>query len=150
MNPCGGAEDNATNELLVKTNISGNWLNLCAGDGRFNNHLLAKADQVLAVDIDPSPLQKLLRITPDHLKSKLNIKTLNITQPWPLEKNEFDGIFCVGTLHFFPKPVFQFIFQEMDRVLKSGGKIIIDFATDIQRKYPDGNCGLYPMNRTIL
>jgi hypothetical protein len=35
--------------------------------------------------------------------------------------------------------VFKKIFSEMDRILKAGGLIIIDFAADIKRVYPDGS-----------
>jgi len=134
-----GTEDQATNDLLQKTKITGKWLNLCAGDGRFNNHLLSDADNVIAVDIDESALQKLIRITPKTLRNKLSTKAMNITKPFPFKDNTFDGVFCVGTLHLFPKPVFENIFSEVERVLKYDGQIIIDFATDIKRIYPDGS-----------
>jgi SAM-dependent methyltransferase len=134
-----GTEDKVTTNLLEKTNVVGKWLNLCAGDGRFNNQLLKKADEIIAVDIDESALQKIVRITPDALRKKLTIKTANIVKPFPFLNDVFDGIFCVGTLHLFPKRVFKSILDEMGRVLKSGGRIIIDFATDIKRTYPDGS-----------
>jgi SAM-dependent methyltransferase len=134
-----GTEDKATKNLLQSARITGKWLNLCAGDGRFNNHLLGNADEVIAVDIDESALQKLIRITPRTLKSKLSTKTMNIARSFPFEDNTFDGVFCVGTLHLFPKQVFKTIFSEIERVLKHSGRIIIDFATDIKRTYPDGS-----------
>lgn len=134
-----GTEDKATNDLLESLKITGKWLNLCAGDGRFNNHLLSSANEVIAVDIDESALQKLIRITPKILRNKLTTKALNITKPFPFEDNTFDGVFCVGTLHLFPKPIFKNIFSEIERVLKHSGQIIIDFATDIKRAYPEGN-----------
>ncbi len=134
-----GTEDKATNGLLESVNISGKWLNLCAGDGRFNNHLLNKANEVVAVDIDKSALQKIIRITPDTLKNRLAIQTMNVTKPFPFKNNTFDGVFCVGTLHLFPKPVFKRILGEIQRILKQNGHIIIDFATDIKRTYPDGS-----------
>jgi SAM-dependent methyltransferase len=134
-----GTEDEATNSLLQSTKITGKWLNLCAGDGRFNNHLLSNADEVVATDIDESALQKLIRITPETLKNKLYTKVMNITKLFPFEDNTFDGVFCVGTLHLFPEPIFKNIFGEIERVLKHGGQIIIDFATDVKRTYPDGS-----------
>ncbi|TAK95458.1 class I SAM-dependent methyltransferase [Patescibacteria group bacterium] len=134
-----GTEDEATATLLERTSIAGKWLNLCAGDGRFNNQLLGKADEVVAADIDESALQKLVRITSEALRGKLATKTMNVVKPFPFADNTFDGVFCVGTLHLFPRPVFQSIVNEMGRVLKVGGRIIIDFATDIRRTYPDGS-----------
>ncbi|MFH1142607.1 MAG: class I SAM-dependent methyltransferase [Candidatus Uhrbacteria bacterium] len=134
-----GTEDKATSDLLTKSVIAGRWLNLCAGDGRFNNLLLEKANQVIAVDIDEGALQKLVRITPEVLKRKLEIKSINVVKPFPFENSSFDGVFCVGTLHLFPNPIFISIVGEMRRVLKTGGRIIIDFATDIRRTYSDGS-----------
>jgi len=133
-----GTEEEATSNLISKTNITGRWLNLCAGDGRFNNQLLAKANEVIAVDIDESALQKLVRITPERLRSKLKIQTGDVVKPLLFNNQSFDGFFCVGTLHLFPKQIFKKIFNEMDRVLKIGGLIIIDFAADIKRVNPDG------------
>ncbi len=134
-----GTEDKATNDLLQSTKITGKWLNLCAGDGRFNNHLLNSANEVVAVDVDESALQKLIRITPKILSNRLTTKAMNVTKPFPFDDNTFDGVFCVGTLHLFPKPIFKKIFNEIERVLKQNGRIIIDFATDIKRTYSDGS-----------
>jgi SAM-dependent methyltransferase len=134
-----GTEDKATSDLLLKAGITGKWLNLCAGDGRFNNLLLTQVNEVIAADIDETALQKLTRITPSELRNKLTTKKINVTKPFPFDNDAFDGVFCVGTLHLFPKPVFKNIFSEIERVLKHGGQIIIDFATDIKRTYPDGS-----------
>lgn len=134
-----GTEEDITAEILENSGICGKWLNLCAGDGRFNNRLLSKADKVIAADIDPNALKKLVRITPTGLKSKLETKIINVVKPFPFEKESFDGIFCVGTLHLFPKEIFRKILSEMSRVLKTEGKIIIDFAANIKRTYPDGS-----------
>lgn len=133
-----GTEEEITSKVIDETVSFGKWLNLCAGDGRFNNRLVLHSEKVIAADIDDSALEKLQRITPNNLKPKLETKTFNVTEKFPFGDKSFDGIFCVGTLHLFPKEVFQKIFTEMDRVLKPGGKIIIDYATDIRREYSDG------------
>lgn len=134
-----GVEDRATVRLLKQSKLSGSWLNLCAGDGRFNNLLLTKVEHVTALDIDPAPLKKLVKITPDKLKKKLSTQVANVVKRLPFADNQFDGIFCVGTLHLFPTAVFQRIVKEMGRVLKADGTIIIDFATDIRRRFDDGS-----------
>ncbi|UCD03787.1 MAG: methyltransferase domain-containing protein, partial [Candidatus Woesearchaeota archaeon] len=114
------------------------WLNLAAGDGRYNLKLLKKADEVVACDIDASALSKLYYYTPDKYKPKLEIKIFNATKKFPFEDNSFDGIFCTGSLHFVPKEIFIKISQEIMRVLKPEGKLIFDFATDIKRTKTDG------------
>lgn len=133
-----GTEEKITVKILKSTDISDKWLNLCAGDGRFNNQLLGKADEVLAADIDGSALEKLIRITPKNLRDRLKTKIINVVETFPFDDKSFDGIFCVGTLHLFPKNIFKKILDEMSRVLKPGGTIIIDFAADIKRTFPDG------------
>lgn len=133
-----GKEDEETLELLDKTEIRGKWLNLAAGDGRYNNVLLRKADEVVASDIDKNALNKLGDTTPEKYRSRLQIKVFDITKRFPFNDNTFDGVFCVGTLHLLPKHVFREIFNEMNRVLKPNGKIIIDFATDVKRISPEG------------
>jgi ubiquinone/menaquinone biosynthesis C-methylase UbiE len=133
-----GTEEESTKTLLKKTKLTGKWLNLCAGDGRFNNLLLSKADTVIAADIDKSALKKLVRVTPKNLVDKLKIRVVNVVDHFPFSDQSFNGIFCVGTLHLFPEPVLEKIFQEMDRILKPGGLIIIDYAADIKRELPSG------------
>ncbi len=133
-----GNGDEETLKLLEKEQIKGKWLNLAAGDGRYNLNLLSKADFVVASDIDESALSKLYHTTPERLRSRLETKAFDITKPFPFENDSFDGIFCAGTLHLFPKNVFRRISCEMDRILAPGGKVIIDFATNIKRISPEG------------
>ena len=133
-----GTGDKDTLELLRNIEIHGKWLNLAAGDGRYNTLLLKKADQIVAADIDQSALDKLKRNTAEDLQKKLKTKAVNLIEPFPFDDNSFDGIFCAGTLHLFPKDQLVDIFRELDRVLKHRGQLIIDFATDIKRVLPDG------------
>jgi len=133
-----GAGDKDTLELLKKIKIHGKWLNLSAGDGRYNLNLLKKADLVVASDIDKSALEKLQNNTVERYRSKLQIKSFDITKKFLFKNASFDGIFCTGTLHFFPREILRQIILEMSRILKNDGKIIIDFATDIKRILPDG------------
>lgn len=133
-----GTGDKGTLELLEKEEIRGRWLNLAAGDGRYNLSLLEKADLVVASDIDEGALSKLYNTTPENYRSKLEIKVFNITEPFPFDDDSFDGIFSAGVLHLFPTDVFRKISYEMDRILRPKGKVIIDFSTDIKRVSPDG------------
>ncbi len=133
-----GTGDKDALRLLKKTEIRGKWLNLAAGDGRYNLNLLKKADFVVVSDIDASALSKLWQNTPEKYKSKLEIKIFDIIKRFPFEDNSFDGVFCTGTLHLFPDEILQKILSEIDRTLKPSGRVIIDFATDIKRVSPDG------------
>lgn len=133
-----GTGDKDTLEFLKKIEIHGKWLNLTAGDGRYNLDLLKKADYVVSSDIDESALSKLRHNTPTRYIKKLHTKAFDITKKFPFEDGLFDGVFCTGTLHLFPKEILQQIILEIGRVLKPNGKVIIDFATDIKRISPSG------------
>lgn len=128
-----GLGDRDTITLLKNIQISGRWLNLAAGDGRYNLSLLEKVDSVVISDIDEGALSKLWQNTPEEYKSILKTKVFDITKRFPFENESFDGVFCTGTLHLFPEEVLQQIITEMDRVLRPDGKIIIDLAADIKR-----------------
>ncbi|MEK6900711.1 MAG: methyltransferase domain-containing protein [Nanoarchaeota archaeon] len=132
-----GTGDKDTLTFLEKIKINGKWLNLSAGDGRYNLNLLEKADSVVASDIDNSALDKLWQNTPDTFKPKLKTEVFDITQTFPFKDSSFDGVFCTGTLHLFPKEMLRHIFLEIDRILKPQGEIIMDFATDIKRLLPE-------------
>lgn len=137
--PIWGAGDKATLELLDKTEIKGKWLNLAAGDGRYNFKLLKKANFVVASDMDEGALAKLSSTTPKQYKAKLQTKPFDIAKRFPFEDGTFDGVFCTGALHFFPKEALEGIFAEINRVLKPEGKVMIDFPTDVRRILPDGS-----------
>ena len=134
-----GLGDKDTLELLEKIDIHGKWLNLAAGDGRYNLDLLKKADFVVASDLDKSALSKLWHNTPKKYRTKLDINVFDLTEEFPFEDESFEGVFCTSTLHYFPEKVLRKVFLEIDRVLKKRGRIIVEFATDINRVFPDGS-----------
>ena len=132
-----GLGDKDTLKILKRININGKWLNIAAGDGRYNLNLLKKASFVVASDIDKSALSKLWYNTPNKYKPKLKIKAFNIIKKFPFKNSSFNGVFCTGTLHLFQKKILKNIIAEIDRVLKPNGKVVIDFATDIKRTSPN-------------
>jgi SAM-dependent methyltransferase len=135
--PIWGKGDKKTSQFLARAKLKGNWVNLAAGDGRYSATLLKKVDSLLVVDIDRSALEKLWRTTPPAYRRKLKRKVADITKKLPFQSESFEGALCTGVLYAFPPRVFVNIAQEMDRILKPGGTIIVDFATDIRRKRLD-------------
>ncbi len=128
-----GIEEKETLDAISKCKLSGNILNVAAGDGRFNNVLLKLSDSVTAVDIDELDLNILINNCPLELRDKLDTKVVDITKSFPFNDEVFDSVFCTGTLHLFQKDIVIKILKEMNRVLKKKGKILLDFATDIER-----------------
>lgn len=128
-----GEEEKETLRAMEEIGFGGYLLNIAAGDGRFNNILLHLADKVLAIDISEDELKQLKKKCPNDLSNKLYTKKVDITKEFPFEGETFDGVFCTGTLHLFEKQTIIKILKEIRRVLKSNGKIVLDFATDIER-----------------
>ena len=129
-----GIEEKETLDAINSIGFNGNILDVAAGDGRFINSLLELSDKVIAIDIDSKELESLKGIS-----NKLYTEVVDITKRFPYEDNSFDGVFCTGTLHLFSKETIPFILSEMNRCLKPGGKIVLDFATDIERLDINGN-----------
>lgn len=134
-----GNEEKETLEEIDNIGLFGNILNLAAGDGRFTNKLLEKADKVTAIDINKEELNILKDNCNKDLINKLNMELVDITQKLPFQDMSFDGVFCTGTLHLFDKDTLFKILNEVKRILKSKGKILFDFATDIKRIDKYGN-----------
>lgn len=129
-----GIEEKETLEAINKIGFKGNILDVASGDGRFINSLLELSDAVTAIDIDEKELESLKDIS-----NKLYTEVVDITKRFPYEDNYFDGVLCTGTLHLFNKETLIFILKEINRCLKPGGKIVLDFATDIERLDKSGN-----------
>lgn len=133
-----GGGDPKTLQVLRRLPLAGVWLHLAAGDGRYNSLLLRKADKLIASDIDASALEKSRRNVPPKYRKKFSLKVFDITKKFPLSPRSIDGVFCVGTLHLFPKYILGEVAHEIDRVLKPDGTVFIDFATHTKRIRLDG------------
>lgn len=138
-----GDEEKETTAIIKRVNFSGKVLNVAAGDGRFNNELLIYADHVVAIDNDINELHKLKNRCPNNLIKKLSTNVVDVTKKLSYGDNSFDGVFCTGFLHTFKDEKLNKIMIELHRILKKGGKIVIDFATDIRREKEDGGLITY-------
>ena len=132
-----GKGEKLTLNFIKEKNLSGNWLNLAAGDGRYVKELLEKVDKLTLSDINPKELNKSLTVIPVNQKFKTEFSIFNFTKKFPFENSTFDGVFCAGILHLFDIKNLKYVFSEISRVLKPNGKILFDFATDIKRVFKD-------------
>ncbi|MEK9200913.1 MAG: class I SAM-dependent methyltransferase [Patescibacteria group bacterium] len=143
--PIWGTGDEDTNKYLEKTELTGKWLNLAAGDGRYMGFLLRNADRIVVNDIDRTALDKLIMLTPENQRVMLEPAVFDIDSQFPFSDETFDGVFCTGTLHLFPKETMGKIASEITRVTKQGGRLLIDLATDIRRVMPNGDLRFNPV-----
>lgn len=133
-----GGCDPETLKVLRPLRLKGTWLHLAAGDGRYNALLLRKVDKLIASDIDPSALEKSRRNVLSKYRKKFSLKAFDVVKKFPFEADSIDGVFCVGTLHLFPKHVLRRITREIDRVVRPRGMVFVDFATHVKRVRFDG------------
>ncbi len=134
-----GEGEEITLETLKTENISGKWLNLAAGDGRYVNSLLKKVNHLVLADIDQGEINKTIETLTEDEKKKIEVSIFDMTKEFPLEDGSFDGVLCTGTLHLFGQEDLKSIFKEITRILKPSGKLIIDFATDVKKILQDDN-----------
>lgn len=139
-----GEEGSNTIDFLRKANVSGAWLNLASGDGRYMGRLLEGADLVTCLDIDGSALSKMRNVNiPEGDRDRVSPVVANLVHPIPFADRSFSGIFSTGTLHYFDAKTLGGVFQEMDRVLVPGGRVLLNFGTNITRIQPDGTPLVY-------
>lgn len=139
-----GPEDKATQDMLKRTVKEGStWVNLAAGDGRYNTIIASIAKKVVDVDIDRGALNKLLENTTEQYRGKLQLETFNLVEKFPLESGMYDGVFNSGTLYLFPEEVFVKMASEISRILKVGGYIAIELAVNIKRVSPKGEAVVF-------
>lgn len=122
----------------------GKWIDLASGDGRYFPELMSRADFVVASDVDEGALKKLKRMTPESDRDRMATKAFDMTQRFPFNDQEFDGAFCTGILHLFPRNIFPKILSEFDRIIKPRGEIIIELPTNVRRISPSGEMITFP------
>ncbi len=134
-----GLGDKATLDLLKDSSIRGVWLDLAAGDGRYAPVIVDRAKKVVALDIDLSALSKLWYRCPEIFKERIELISANIAHHLPFANGSFDGVLCTGILHLFPERLLITILNELSRVTRVGGSIVVDFATDFVRHSGTGS-----------
>ena len=78
-----GIEEKETLAAIDKIGLTGNILDVAAGDGRFINKLLNISNSVTAIDINENELKCLKNNCPQELLNKLNVEVVDITKPFP-------------------------------------------------------------------
>ena len=139
-----GEEEAPLIQAIEKIVAGGTWLNLAAGDGRFNRELLEHCTEIVAADIDVKALEKLVRRTPFNLSERTRVEVFDLTKQFPHPTSTFAGCFCTAAIHTFPAEKVRSAVSEIIRVVRPSGRIILDFRTDLKRVLPDGNLHVYP------
>ncbi len=80
-----------------------------------------------------------IRATARRLRSpRISVRAIDLRKRHPFAGASFDGVLCTGTLHLLRPAIVKRALCETDRVLRPGGFLVLDFATETQRRYPGG------------
>jgi SAM-dependent methyltransferase len=126
-------------KLCGEASVAGIWLDVASGDGRNTGVLLERAEHVIAIDADRSALSKLWHRTAESERKKLELLVHNVAGPLPLPDETVDGALCVGVLHYFPSYLVRAVINDVCRVLKPGGTLLLEFSTDVLRLPVENN-----------
>ena len=120
-----------TDDMILSGINSGNVLEIGPGPGIKGLEWLKKTDntKLTALEISDNMISIAKKNAIDYrLSNRVNYIKGNATKEIPFEENTFDNVFSNGSLHEWEKP--EQVFNEMYRVLKSGGKL---FVSDLRR-----------------
>jgi len=123
---------------LLKNKKKVSVLDLGCGDGRFTIKYALAGFKTLGIDFSRYAIKRLLK----RAKS-LNLIHLTKGKVADITKinygnNEFDGVSCCNTLHYFNDLELKKIIGKMKKATKEGGLNYIPFEAEINMELPDG------------
>jgi len=115
-------------------------LHWCCGDVYLKNFLNIDIEGVFISEFEVNPNETILE---NYFKNPffennrkrgqyLIDKQLDILQDWPFAKNSIDTIVMISAWEHFYRKETKFIQEQIEKVLKVGGKFIVDFP-DIKK-----------------
>jgi ubiquinone/menaquinone biosynthesis C-methylase UbiE len=99
-------------------------LDVPTGTGRVSIELMKRGYQVTSLDLSPDMLEIVRRSSADAVRL-----ILADAHSLPLVADSFDAIICLRYLHFYSperRPQAECLIQELARIVKPGGTVIID------------------------
>jgi len=126
----------ATESWVDKTSIFAEWaaeyfpgegkiLELGAGHGQDSRFFAGKGYEVTSTDFSGSALEYNLSKTPESLKNRITVNSVDISKPLPFGNDFFDVVYCNLSLHYFDDLTTDEVFKEIYRVLKPKGIVAI-------------------------
>lgn len=116
-------------------------LDVAGGDGRYALPLARMGLRVVVSDVDMPHLRRLRTNTQGVLPrySRTIYPVLaDVTEPLPFPNAKFDGVLSAGFAYLVPPKQLELIFAYMSDILKPGGLLVVEFATNRDRRDKDG------------
>lgn len=111
---------------LLKLQPGQRMLDVAAGTGRIAAYLAEQGLDVVAFDLTPNMLRKArARVDPDAAD---NLRVVGGTgRKLPFADNYFEAVISIRFLHLLPVSLYRPFIQEMWRVLRPGGVLLVQF-----------------------
>lgn len=129
-----------TLELFRKLPRKSDILDVGGGDGRYALPLAQMGYNMTVLDIDMPHLNRLqinAQAVLSNAAGKITSVLADATEEFPFHR-QFDGVLNAGFGYLIPPDQLDLVFAHMARILKSGGLLIFEFATNRERLDIDG------------
>jgi SAM-dependent methyltransferase len=117
---------------------SGKVLDLGAGQGQDSRFFAEKGFEVASTDFEDFALGLNETNIPSHLKKKIKVEEVDLSEKLPYFNQEFDVVYSHLALHYFDSATTKSIFKEIKRVLKIGGIIAFMVNSTSDPEYQTG------------
>jgi ubiquinone/menaquinone biosynthesis C-methylase UbiE len=136
-------------EWINKPSIFGEWalqyfppqgkvLDAGCGQGQDSRLFASKGYDVTAVDFAAEALRFAAEKTPEELKGKINYRETDLSKPLVFPDGSFDVVYSHLATHYFDTATTQKLFDELYRVLKPGGTLILLVNSTTDPEIPSG------------
>src|SRR5262245_38391552 len=101
---------------------AGKVIDIGCGQGQDSRFFADHAYEVIGIDFS----EEGVKIAKEKSKSHgIDFRVLDISENFPFADNAFDVVYSHLSLHYFDKSKTQSIFDELSRILKTGGVLAI-------------------------
>lgn len=100
-------------------------LDLGAGAGLDSIYFASHEHKVETTDISDTALNRIREDLPPDLKKNINIRNLDISEPFPYADESFDAVYASVSIHYFDDKTTEQVFAEIHRVLKPNGIVAL-------------------------
>jgi SAM-dependent methyltransferase len=110
-------------------------VDLAGGDGRYSHLLQQYAKKVINIDIDPFALIKSRERTSNDLGlvQAFIVDNDNSSLKLPVATGSVDACFSAAMMHLLEEEALEKLAGEVVRILKPGGRFLLELWTDINR-----------------
>ncbi|MFA6272053.1 MAG: class I SAM-dependent methyltransferase [Patescibacteria group bacterium] len=117
---------------------TGRVLDLGAGQGQDSRFFAEQGFEVISTDFEDFALGLNETNIPSHLKKRIKVEEVDISEKLPFFNQEFDVVYSHLALHYFDAKTTEEIFREIKRVLKIGGIVAFMVNSTSDPEYQTG------------